>query len=108
MKKLFTIIALLGLSGCCSQDYYLREVQGRVGMSEMQLIQTLGHPTSTYDTYYYRSLAYTKRTNYCNGIVGCQAKECTTQYVVQNGLVVNYSINGNSCCAIKPLLSYFK
>ena len=97
MKKIFVLALCFILSSCCSTEKYKALLDSRLGMSENELIQQIGNPTSVYDTNEKRSLEYTFKNFFCNQY-GCYTHWCTTQYTIKNGKVDYWRYNGNKCC----------
>lgn len=95
-KKVLLGLCLL-LSGCCSEDAYRRLLDSRIGMDENELIESIGNPSSVYDTNKKRSLEYKTSSLTCNSY-GCTTHWCTTQYMIKNNKVDRWSYQGNSCC----------
>ena len=96
MKKIVVILCFV-LTSCCSTEKYNALLESRLGMSENDLIEQIGNPTSVYDTNEKRSLEYKYTNTYCSQY-GCGTDWCTTQYMIKNGKVDRYSYKGNSCC----------
>ena len=93
MKK-FLFISLLALSSCCSE--YEALLNSRLGISENELIEEVGNPTSVYSTGEMRSLEYKNTDFYCHEY-GCETDSCTVQYIIKNGEVERWSYRGDCC-----------
>lgn len=93
MKKVLFILCFV-LSSCCSK--YEALLNSRLGMSENELIEQVGNPTSVYDTNEKRSLEYKDTDFYCNEY-GCGTSGCTVQYMIKDGKVERWSYRGDCC-----------
>lgn len=102
MRTIILLITItFSLSSCCTEANYQHILDSRLGMSENELIEQIGNPTSVYVTPEKISLEYKETSDiYCNDF-GCGTNWCTTQYMVKDGKVVRYSYKGNNCCAYK-------
>ena len=121
MTKIILILLLLG--GCSARwnSYnYSRDLQKYIGESEMVLYEQWGAPDNvmrisyndkvvSYTNYYSAPLggqrqAYAYGLNYGAMNQGFTAQNsnnyyCTTSFTVQDGIVTNYSFNGDDCVA---------
>lgn len=120
------ILILLMLSGCSGRHVlwdssaYSRQLDGYVGQSEASLYSQWGSPDNvvsispynkvvSYTEYYSVPLGgqtqpYTDDLNYTAMNQGFTAENtnnyyCTTSFTIQNGIVTNYSFNGDDCVA---------
>lgn len=105
MKNIIFISFLFFLSACCSSERYKAILESRIGMSEDDLIQEIGNPSSVYDTQNKRSLEYDYSNISCNQY-GCSKNWCTTQYILKDGKVEYWKYNGNSCCVPVDVFDY--
>ena len=96
MKKYTIIVLCLFVSGCCSKEFYDKELQKDIGLSEVMLIQKYGTPTKFYDTYYGRLIEYEEKKFHCNSYA-CATSLCSTNFLLQNGVVVNALSKGRCC-----------
>ena len=106
MKKIAYLSILFLLSACCSSERYKDILESRVGMSEDELIQEIGNPTSVYDTKNKRSLEYSYSNTFCNQY-GCSKDWCTTQYILNDEKVEYWKYNGNDCCVSVGVFDYW-
>ena len=106
MKKIMPWFLLFLLSACCSSERYKSILDGRIGMSEEELIQEIGNPSSVYDTKNKRSLEYNYSNMSCNQY-GCSNNWCTTQYILNKGKVEYWKYNGNDCCVKVSIFDYW-
>lgn len=97
MKKIVLLMMLI-LSGCCTAEKYKQHLNSMLGMSENELIERLGNPTSVYDTPQKRSLEYNNSSFVC-GEYGCNTWWCSTQFMIRRGRVDRWSFKGNNCCS---------
>ncbi len=124
MRKLLALMSVLALAACvypslAQRQAYLAQF---IGVSETDLVRTLGVPTRTIDADSHHFLAYVERTtdvfpaygwggNYWNGYYGTfygppiygglpqQVIErvCETTFELQGGKVQSFSLRGNAC-----------
>ena len=97
MKKIFSIIFCFVLSSCCSAEKYNALLDSRLGMTENDLIDQIGNPSSIYDKDGKRSLEYKYTNTHCDPFE-CETDWCTTQYIIKDGKVDKWQYKGNSCC----------
>lgn len=120
------ILILLLLSGCghyqslWSNSAYSRSLQSYIGQSEINLYEKWGSPDDvlnispgnkvvSYTDYYSSALggqtqAYSNNFNYSAMNAGLMSQNtnnyyCTTSFTIQDGIVTNYSFNGDDCVA---------
>ncbi len=99
MKKIYLpCLIILMLSGCCTQENYRRQLNARIGLTETELIEKIGNPHSMYQTDEKRSLEYEHRRLICSAY-GCVTNWCTTRYIIKDGIVEQWSFQGNHCCS---------
>ncbi len=100
MKKIILILGLMALSGCCTEENYMRQLSSFIGQSEVNLVATLGHPRSMYLAEPYKSLEYFDQEKFCLSENKCELRWCQTQFFVKDGVVTNFNFKGNHCCAV--------
>lgn len=111
MKNLLCAIALGALVGCATSAKYDQKLQQYVGLSETEMVQRFGPPTSTYPmpdggkvmTYSENmgaqsNTTYNSMTNSLDTSSGANA--CTTHFILnKEGIITSTRWTGNSCRA---------
>jgi hypothetical protein len=115
-RLLLISIVLLFISGCKTTDGYKQIMQTWMGATELELIKTIGPPSSTYTSNGVKFLVYdrsytTKKSYYTDydfdsyggsGYsypVGGNTYSCKTTYELEDGIVTNVKWVGNNCKA---------
>lgn len=122
IKLFITYIFILLLSGCATTAKYEKILDSWVGVSEQELIESWGVPDSTYKVGNAKFLSYRysnqkilygsppmyvsnvhKGMIYTNTVGGTSdmvvSDWCKTTFTIENGKVVKWTFNGNSCIA---------
>lgn len=121
MKKISVIYAILALTACQSMSgNYGESLQSWIGRSEMSLEQAWGYPQNTfYVTPDEKVLTYVRYSRHQSGYEPYQNEiyypaiatpnfgfpaqpeysnyYCKTSFTIINGVVSNYSFNGDDC-----------
>lgn len=97
MRKILCLSVIFLLCGCCSETKYKKLLNSKLNITENELIEQEGNPTSVYDTPEKRSLEYEESSTACTQY-GCFTDWCTTQFIIKNGRVEKWSYKGNACC----------
>ena len=97
MKKIIILFSVFILSACCSTQKYKELLDSRMGISESELIERAGNPSSVYNVDNKKYLEYSVESTNCNQY-GCNKYWCKTQYTIVDGIVSYWTAKGNSCC----------
>lgn len=97
MKTYILFFFLILLAGCCSEAKYKTLLDTRLGLSENDLIEQVGNPSSVYETGEKRSLEYKSSRVSCDQY-GCDTLWCDTQYMIKDKKVESWTYRGNYCC----------
>ena len=106
MKKIVASFFLFLLLGCATTEKYDAMVKTWLGMPEERLLMKWGPPTSTSTinesrkVYHYKSESHMANTS-SNPFMGVTTTVntlyCDTNFIIERGIIVDYSWNGNNC-----------
>lgn len=120
MKRLSLIISMVLLSACATEAKYQRNLNTWLGSTELDLVRQWGAPQQAYEAGGSKFLVYSssdsmyipgQAPSYTTNVYGNTAYttptggyaaqsialSCVTTFEVANGLVTNWTYNGNNC-----------
>jgi len=105
--NLLALVTVFVFLGCATKEKYDEQVRGWVGQTEEKLLLHWGPPlrvsqiNDTKKIYHFRERQHFVNSshNRYGGNTTVSTLECTTNFVVENGKVTDYSFSGNNCVA---------
>lgn len=96
------IFIMLSLCACATESAYIKYVNGFIGYTKDDIIETFGLPSENYTANGKEFLTYKQNLGnyvYVNqyGFGGTESYYCNTTYILEKGKVTNFKYSGNAC-----------